>query len=451
MKFLTKVWIGDRVQWPAKTLIDTSSATYRILYSLGEGGVGSVYAADIIDVKPESIAGFEARGLQVGSLVAIKQQTLNNEQTWDEVSILSALTGVPEGCAIASCLVDFSIRVATNTAILVIELLDGAQDGLTITEQLQGLPRVAAVRNLRLDILAKLFRAIGTLHELGVYHRDIKPENIVIGQTETFSDQDMLDMWARVAGQAVEVAFEPGMTNIQRYVLLRQNTPGDTDSEAESDFVAVIYNSLAVKLIDFGLATTVSQSQMLDGQANIVGTPRYIDPWLVACGGVLAFYGTPAKNADSRLFETQVWQLTDVWSAGATAYTMFWGEYMFPDTEPEPPLFEPKTLLNSDEKALLTHVLSKLKPAFTDDELPLLSIGLGATSGTSVELFYSILTRIDQETLRSGRIRVSFPGEMYPEDSKAIKPISKLLAIQPRKRKTELLELASLLRQKVPN
>ena len=441
MKFLSKVWIGDRVQWPAETLIDTASATYRILYALGEGGVGSVYAADIVDVKPESMAGFEARGLQVGSLVAIKQQTLNNEQTWDEVSILSALS---KGCDVVSCLVDFSIRVATNTAILVIEMLEGAQDGLTITEQLQRLPRVEAVRNLRLDMLAKLFTAIGTLHEMGFFHRDIKPENIIVEQTEMFSDQDMLNMWSQVTGQSVQMSFKPGMTNIERYVLLRQNTTEDIDLEAESDFVAVIYNSLTVRLIDFGLATTLSQSRLIDGRANIIGTPRYIDPWLVACGGQLAFY-----SPQGEMFESQIWRLVDVWSAGVTAYTMFWGEFLFPDTFPEPPLFEPKTLLRSDEKALLTHALSKLKPAFTEEELPLLSVGLGKRN-VSIELFYDALTRIDLEPVRSGRIRVSFPGEKYPEDSKAIKPISKLLAIRPEDRKTELLELADLLRKRVP-
>ena len=370
MRFLSKVWIGDRVQWLPETAIETASATYRILYALGEGGVGSVYAADIVDIKLESIDGFEMRGLGIGSMVAIKQQTLSDQQTWNEASILSALSGFPESCDIASCLIDFSIRQATDTAILVIQLLSGAQDGLAVTELLQRLERIPAARQLRLDLLSKFFAAVGTMHELGFYHRDLKPENLVVGENESINSQEMIETWFEVIGQPIDVQFEPSMTNLERYVALRESTPSnlDVDPVLESDFVSIVSETLVVKLIDFGLSTRNSQSRIIDGYAETVGTPRYVDPWLVACGGDIAFYGPPAKR-EQALNEFDIWLLTDVWSAGVTAYTMFWGEYLFPDTQPDPPDFKSKTLLNSREKTLLTHALSSLQPKFDEDEL----------------------------------------------------------------------------------
>jgi len=444
MKFLSEVWIGDRVQWSEYTLIDTASATYEILYALGEGGVGSVYAAKITYIRPESLEGFTQRRLEVGTYVAIKQQTLSDQQTWDEVSILSALTNAPLGCAIASCLIDFAIRIATNTAILVIQLPNGAQDGLKITEQLQSLPRVAAVRDLRLNIIAKLFGAIAELHRLGIQHRDIKPENIIVAQSLTFDLEEMRNEWTQVVGQEVSVVFPPGTTNLQCYIDLRKNTPAELletiDTEAEKDFVKAVVEGLVVKLIDFGLSAIDSQSKITDGYAAAVGTPRYIDPWLIACAGDISFYA-PSSRRKKQLNERQIWQLVDIWSAGTTAYTLFWGEFLFPDTQS-------KTLLSKREKTILTHALSDLTPEFDEDEEPLLSVGLGS-SLTSIKLFYGVLTRFGNKKLRSGRIRVSFPDELYPEDSDSIRPIAKLLAIQPRKREKDLEKVAEKLLKKI--
>ena len=111
-------------------------------------------------------------------------------------------------------------------------------------------------RRVRLDeptalaIMADVARGLAVAHERGIIHRDIKPENILLLQDE---DED-------------------------------EDGPDRLSGPAESTAATVVTSSprtaLRVKLLDFGLARHVveTESLVLTQAGAIVGTPYYIAP-----------------------------------------------------------------------------------------------------------------------------------------------------------------------------
>jgi serine/threonine protein kinase len=140
-------------------MIGQTLSHYRILGSLGAGGMGVVYLAED-----------ERLGRQV-ALKFLPADAVENQQALDrfrlEARTASSLSH-PGICAI------HDIGLHESTPFIVMELLRGE----SLRERvLRGPMKVAEV----LDIGIQLADALGAAHAQGIVHRDIKPANIFIG------------------------------------------------------------------------------------------------------------------------------------------------------------------------------------------------------------------------------------------------------------------------------
>ena len=343
--------IGEQVDWTVDVIVSTGNAEYRLIGQLGKGASGTVYAAVVHSIFEDPDSGQPlVRDLAVDDRVAIKQQNMDNDQTKDEVEILSALKGNPGACAVASCLLDYGTNEDTRVALLVIELMDYASDLFRVVELLAVVPRNKATRTYRIAVIKKMLTAISTLHGLGVYHRDIKPENFAIGEIEHLDGLDMIDAWKTAAILREEPIFDDADTNLERYIRLRQITEF-VDKEFETTFLLMLADSVVVKAIDFGLSAG-ERSKIVGGSTPMVGTPLYADPWLIA---------THKRITREHPFEAEadIWRSADTWSAGATAYSIFYGDNVFPVIDDRVPV---RDITATPEYKQTRHITSGLVP-----------------------------------------------------------------------------------------
>ena len=262
---------------------------YEILSQLGAGGMGEVY---------------RAKDLKLGREVAIK--VLPARFTADpnrlarfkrEARVLAALNH-PRIAAI------YGFEDAGESSFLVLELVEGetlarriARGPLTIRESVA--------------IALQIGEAVEAAHAKGIVHRDLKPSNVIL---------------QRAAG---------------------------SESARSGDSAAPLSDSIAVKVLDFGLAkasTALSEAPTVTadhtGQAVIMGTAPYMSPEQAR-----------GEAVDSR---------TDIWSHGIVLYEMVAGRLPFASGDAHAVLHsiiysphEPLTAVRTDVPTELDRIVGK--------------------------------------------------------------------------------------------
>src|SRR5438132_177366 len=139
-------------------MIGTLLAQYRILSSLGEGGMGHVYLA--VDTKL-------GRQVAIKVLSAAQQNPEARQRFLQEARLASALSH-PNIAHI------YEIGESGETSFLVMEYVEG--------QALSG--RIAGGPLANAEVVAigsQVADALDAAHSKGIIHRDIKPANIIVG------------------------------------------------------------------------------------------------------------------------------------------------------------------------------------------------------------------------------------------------------------------------------
>lgn len=152
---------GTLQDTPADSLINqTLNGRLRVLRRIGEGGMGTVYVAEHVDL---------------GKHVAVK---VLNAQYAGQSDLISRLHSEARHAAAIhnEHIVDvFDIGVAEDgRPYVVMELLQGE----SLAERLRRCPVLSEVDTLRIG--RQLASALAAAHKSGIVHRDIKPENIFL-------------------------------------------------------------------------------------------------------------------------------------------------------------------------------------------------------------------------------------------------------------------------------
>jgi eukaryotic-like serine/threonine-protein kinase len=168
---------------PADSLIGTViDKRYRVLRTLGEGGMGTVY--EVEHVTLERRFAIKALRRDLGRHEDLSARFIQEAKA-------AAAISHPNVVQIA----DFG-HLPTGEAYFVMELLGGSSLSAIIREH-GPLPPQRVV-----DILKQVSHALAAAHEAGVIHRDLKPDNIQV--CESAGDRDMVKVLdfglARVAG-----------------------------------------------------------------------------------------------------------------------------------------------------------------------------------------------------------------------------------------------------------
>jgi eukaryotic-like serine/threonine-protein kinase len=157
---------------------------YRVLSSLGSGGMGEVYVVE---------------HLGLGCRMALKilrpalQGTVAAMQRFQQEARLGGLLQHPNLVRV------FDLDVEGRTEFLVMELLEGV-DLKTLLGQLGRLPVDRGVRLMR-DALA----GMGAAHQHGIVHRDLKPANLFVVESEAGERCKLLDFGvAKLRGQSTQ-------------------------------------------------------------------------------------------------------------------------------------------------------------------------------------------------------------------------------------------------------
>ncbi len=133
---------------------------YRVLARIGEGGMGTVYAAEHVDLEKR---------------VAIKVLRNDAAHTQKAVERLrdEARAASKIGSQYICDVTDFG-QIPDGRVFFVMELLDGQSLG----RLLKATPQLSAERAL--PILRQMCKAFGAAHEKGIVHLDVKPDNVML-------------------------------------------------------------------------------------------------------------------------------------------------------------------------------------------------------------------------------------------------------------------------------
>jgi serine/threonine protein kinase/tetratricopeptide (TPR) repeat protein len=133
---------------------------YRVLSTIGEGGMGTVYAAEHVDLEKK----VALKVLRVD--VALDPDTL--QQFRQEARAASKV-----GSAYICDVTDFG-ELADGRVFFVMEYLDGLSLGRVLREA----SRIEPARAIA--ILRQVAKALGAAHEKGIVHLDVKPDNVML-------------------------------------------------------------------------------------------------------------------------------------------------------------------------------------------------------------------------------------------------------------------------------
>ncbi|MCL2823641.1 MAG: serine/threonine protein kinase, partial [Polyangiaceae bacterium] len=134
---------------------------YRLLKLLGRGGMGSVWAAEHVEL---------------GSKVAIKLINIGIDESPQMLSRFKTEAKAAASLASAHVVQILDFGIDGDTPYIAMELLDGESLGARITR----LGRLSPQETLR--ILTHAAIALDKAHAAGIIHRDMKPDNIFLTQ-----------------------------------------------------------------------------------------------------------------------------------------------------------------------------------------------------------------------------------------------------------------------------
>lgn len=276
--------IGENFYWVLKTP-----------FGQGSYGKNKVYkAVRAVNKTPGNKDEFQP----AGDIVVVKVMPYD-EDVQTEIDILEKLDH-PNIVKIFDHQIEYTdekndTAESEKKACLVMEMA-GDQELFDLVVDEDGRPRYLFSMDEIRDILLQIFRAVAYLHAQGIAHRDIKLENVM------------------VSGKIAEVGAQ-GKGIVQ---------PSTQDSSSSSSGTR---RKLSVKLIDFGISTRVGDGALNSSNDN-TGTLEYAAPENLK------------KTADEMKFSLCP-RLSDMWSCGVLAFTMFAGRMPFyptSDDENEPEL-----------------------------------------------------------------------------------------------------------------
>jgi serine/threonine protein kinase len=164
---------------------DTIDGRYRILSTIGSGGMGQVYKAEHLGIK------------RVVALKLLHPQLRDNEDNSERIRREAFATGRldhPNCVAITD-----SGTLPDGATFLVMELLNGQSLGDELEER--GTLPVLETLHIARDVLQGLAHA----HSVGVVHRDLKPDNIFLARQNGQIVAKILDFGiAKLLGDAME-------------------------------------------------------------------------------------------------------------------------------------------------------------------------------------------------------------------------------------------------------
>jgi serine/threonine protein kinase/tetratricopeptide (TPR) repeat protein len=159
---------GARAPRPAVPSVDLGrgeaipGTRYRILSKIGEGGMGSVYLSEHVDLEKKV------------ALKVLRPDVARDAETLSQFRG-EARAASKVGSAYICDVTDFG-ELTDGRVFFVMEYLDGQSLGRVLRQS----TRVEAARAL--PILRQVAKALGAAHEKGIVHLDVKPDNVMLMQ-----------------------------------------------------------------------------------------------------------------------------------------------------------------------------------------------------------------------------------------------------------------------------
>ena len=165
---LTRLETGGaaRATRPATPLIDLGrgevipGTRYRILSKIGEGGMGSVYLSEHVDLEKKV------------ALKLLRPDVARDADTLQQFR-QEARAASKVGSAYICDVTDFG-ELADGRVFFVMEHLDGQSLGRVLRQS----TRIEPARAI--PILRQVAKALGAAHEKGIVHLDVKPDNVML-------------------------------------------------------------------------------------------------------------------------------------------------------------------------------------------------------------------------------------------------------------------------------
>ena len=185
---------------------------YRILSKIGEGGMGTVYAAEHVDLE-KMVAVKVLRGD-----VAPDGETL--QQFRQEARAASKIG------SIYICDVTDLGEVPDGRVFFVMEYIDG----VSLARVLRETPRLPPARAI--SILRQVAKALGAAHEKGIVHLDVKPDNVMLVQRGKRDDAVKVVDFG-IAGLLHQSSEEQEISGTPEYVAPERATGRGYDSRCD--------------------------------------------------------------------------------------------------------------------------------------------------------------------------------------------------------------------------
>jgi serine/threonine protein kinase len=199
---------------------DVIGGKYRLLQLMGEGGMGSVWVAENVDL---------AANVALKLIRADAAEPSANERFLSEARVAAQLRHA------AITRVFDTGKTGKQEPFIVMELLEGETLG-------QRLARRGSVDPIELvQLMLPIIDALHSAHGQGVIHRDLKPDNIFVARTENGVQPKLLDFGiAKLRGES---AFKFSQTKLTQAGTLigspdymsPEQAKGELDLDARSD------------------------------------------------------------------------------------------------------------------------------------------------------------------------------------------------------------------------
>ncbi|MGF1579776.1 MAG: protein kinase [Gemmataceae bacterium] len=261
----------NRISRMEKTLPDRTARLpsipgYEFLEEKGRGGMGVVY---------------KARHLALNRYVAVKL-ILRNEFATAEQLVRFRLEGEMAAQVQHPNIVEvYEVGAYEDLLFMVMEWVEGT----TLAEELKTSGPLTSQQAAQ--TVATLAHAVHAAHSRGIIHRDLKPSNVLIGSQPVSNDNDSGAHYL-----------------LSSYALDKtQNNSGARQPSNETTRI--------LKIVDFGLATSIQTGSGLTETGVILGTPEYMAP--------------EQASEDKK----EIGRHTDVYALGVMLYEMITGKPPF--------------------------------------------------------------------------------------------------------------------------